>query len=275
MSTLKSLLVHLDASPASATRLAVARQLAHSHHAGLSVVYAVTPAVLRYPAAFSAEAGFGAAMGDFDDEMRQRAQELYDVPAAQGLPQGRWQETSGVAEVGICQTALVHDLMVLGQAAPPPLDAGGVARDFVQTVVMDSGRPALVVPYIGEPCEMGEIGKRVMVAWKGTREAARAVTAALPFMKHASEVHVVTFGDDPTEGVLAYLGSHGIHAQASKEPHEPEREVGDLLLSQATDLEADLLVMGCFGHSRAREWILGGVTRTLLQSMTIPVLMAH
>ena len=272
MSTLKSLLVHLDASPASATRLAVARQLAHSHHADLSVVYAVTPAVLRYPAAFTAEAGFGVAMGDFDDEMRQRARELYEVPAANGLPQGRWQETSGVAEVGTCQAALVHDLMVLGQATPPPLDAGGMASDFVQTVVMDSGRPALVVPYIGVPSEMG---KRVMVAWKGTREAARAVTAALPFMKHASEVHVVTFGDEPTAGVLAYLSSHGIHAQASMEPHEPEREVGDLLLSQATDLEADLLVMGCFGHSRAREWILGGATRTLLQSMTIPVLMAH
>lgn len=275
MSTLKSLLVHLDASPDSAPRLAVARQLAHTHHADLSVIYAVTPAVLRYPAAFTAEAGFGAAMGNFDEEMRVRARQLFDVPAAKGLPQGKWQEGSGVAEVVTCQAALVHDLMVLGQTTPQSMDAGGMASDFVQTVVIDSGRPALVVPYIGAPAEMG---KRVMVAWKSTREAARAVTAALPFMKHAAEVHVVTFGNDPTAGVLAYLGSHGIHAQATSgalEPHEREREVGDLLLSQATDLEADLLVMGCFGHSRAREWILGGATRTLLQSMTIPVLMAH
>jgi nucleotide-binding universal stress UspA family protein len=272
MSTLKSLLVHLDASAPAAVRLSLARQLAQAHHADLSVLYAVTPAVLRYPAAFTAEAGFGANMTQFDDELRERARKVFEAPTPHGMPQGRWQETTGVAEVATCQAALVHDLMILGQASADVTDAAGVANDFVQTVVMDSGRPALVVPYIGAPAE---IGKRVMVAWKGTREAARALTAAIPFMKHASEVHVVTFGQEPTAGVLAYLASHGIHAQASTEPAEPEREVGDLLLSQATDLEADLLVMGCFGHSRAREWILGGATHTLLQSMTIPVLLAH
>jgi len=272
MSTLKSLLVHLDAAAPSAQRLAVARQLAQAHQADLTVLYAVTPAVLRYPAAFTAEAGFGAAMGSFDDELRARARELFEVPAAAGLPQGRWQETTGVAELGTCQAALVHDLVVLGQTSPQSSDAGGMASDFVQTVVIDSGRPALVVPYIGAPAE---IGKRVMVAWKATREAARALTAAIPFMKHAAEVQVVTFGDEPSSGVVAYLASHGIHAKTHTEPHQPERDVGDLLLSQATDLEADLLVMGFFGHSRAREWILGGATRTLLQSMTIPVLMAH
>lgn len=117
----------------------------------------------------------------------------------------------------------------------------------------------------------------MLVAWKETRTSARAVSAALPWLQWAGQVHAVRFGED-VEGQLQslqdYLQAHGVHIK----PHAggPEdSDVGERLLSMAADVGADLLVMGCHGHGRTREWVPGGATRTVLASMTLPVLMAH
>jgi nucleotide-binding universal stress UspA family protein len=151
--------------------------------------------------------------------------------------------------------------------------------DFVESVVIASGKPALVIPTIrlAEP-----VGRVVLVAWKETREAARAVSAALPLLQKAGKVHVAIWEDPSSVKELAQapldiaqsLRAHGVEAEVHR--HGPaSREVGEFLLSRATDLSADLIVMGCYGHGRAREWVLGGASRTVLQSMTVPVLMAH
>ena len=102
---------------------------------------------------------------------------------------------------------------------------------------------------------------------------------AVPSSRRAAAVHILAWGADPQGGNLprlaAYLALHGIRAERHHEPPEAASDVGEAMLSRCADLSADLLVMGCYGHGRAREWILGGASRTLLQSMTLPVLMSH
>jgi nucleotide-binding universal stress UspA family protein len=124
------------------------------------------------------------------------------------------------------------------------------------------------------------IGETAVIAWKPTREAALAISAAMPLLQRARRVHVLVWGrEDAGEGghllsLDGYLKLHGVDAVWHRHGAEPQA-LGELLLSRVCDLEADLLVMGCYGHSRAREWVLGGTSRTVLRSMTVPVLMVH
>ena len=138
----------------------------------------------------------------------------------------------------------------------------------------------LVVPYA---FERRPVGRRVLVAWNASREAARAVSDALPLLKRAGQVDVVAFepgksgaahGEEPGADIALYLARHGVKVTVSR-VDAPDLDVGNQLLSRAFDLSADLIVMGAWGHSRLRELVLGGVTRTVLESMTVPVLMAH
>ena len=141
-------------------------------------------------------------------------------------------------------------------------------------MLVESGRPALILPYAGA---IGPIGNTVLVAWKETREAARAVTCALPWLRRAGAVHVMAYGDGADDSMRAlerYLAAQGVAATTHVRGEE-EQDMGNALLSRAADVGADLLVMGSYGHSRAREWVLGGATRTILQTMTLPVLMSH
>jgi nucleotide-binding universal stress UspA family protein len=152
-----------------------------------------------------------------------------------------------------------------------------VPKDFVESVILESGKPTLVVPYAGH---YPSVGHNVLIAWKPTRECAHAVAAAVPLMERAVRVHVVSWGVDtflPAEttfGVVRYLRWHGIEATAQRYEDVPD-DLGEILLSRAADEAADLLVMGCYGHSRIRELVMGGATRVVLKSMTVPVLMAH
>jgi nucleotide-binding universal stress UspA family protein len=165
---------------------------------------------------------------------------------------------------------------VLGQQQPDEPPVGRLPPGFVSSVLIASGRPALVVPYAGEFAKVGDI---VLVAWKPTPESARALKAALPLMQAARHVHVVAWGDPPSVAgqapdIGSYLKLHDIDARVHWEGEETPR-LGEMLLSRAADYSADLLVMGCYGHSRAREFVLGGVSRTVLASMTVPVLMSR
>ena len=169
------------------------------------------------------------------------------------------------------------DLLVLGQRDPNDASQADVPHDFIESVVIESGKPALVVPHIGIS---GPLGQVALVAWKETRESARAVAAAMPMLQRANRVEVATWGDPistqrngPTD-IETFLRRHGVKANVRHEGKESP-QLGEYLLSLAADVGADLLVMGCYGHSRARELILGGTTRTVLKSMTVPVLMAH
>jgi nucleotide-binding universal stress UspA family protein len=167
--------------------------------------------------------------------------------------------------------------LILGQHDPDNPPQACLPQDFVEAVLIDSGRPALVVPYIGAPASFGKVA---LVAWKNTRESARALSAALPLLRHCEQVHVVAWDEgDGSEreaplDIERYLCLHGIGIRMHRRDAAPA-SIGDALLSLVADTSADLLVMGCYGHSRAREWMLGGATRAILKSMTVSVLMAH
>ena len=193
--------------------------------------------------------------------------------------QGDWQVASGkVSETVVCQ-ARHADLVVLGQVDPahPPPPAG---RQLVEDVLMTSGRPILVIPYIGR---FERFGTNILVGWNNSREAARAVNDAIPLLAEAASVTILeanpigrkpAIDDAASADITRHLTRHGISAKTARTALA-SISASDALLSYAADVSADLLVVGGYGHSRLRERILGGVTRELLQHMTLPVLMSH
>lgn len=277
--TYRQILVHLDATKAVAQRLAAARRIAQENGAELAALYATTPAYVELP--FAPEIGptVAAELVELDEQRRQRALKAFDEAMKGPGPMASWSQTSEVPTIGaFAQQAFYADLLVLGQRDRADEAATAVPPDFVEGVLGASGRPAVVLPYVGWP---QEIGATVAIAWKETAEAARAVTASLPFLQRARKVHVLVWEDEGEPGVggvqldlASWLRVHGVEATWHHGGREPAA-IGELLLSRAFDLQADLLVMGCYGHSRAREWVLGGATRTVLASMTLPLLMSH
>lgn len=179
---------------------------------------------------------------------------------------------------GIGLQARYSDLVVIGQTnndEPSP----SVLPDFPEYIIMNSGRPVLIIPYTGD---FTSVAKRPLISWDASRESTRAVTDAIPLLKRAELVQVAIFnpkstpdahGEQPGADIALYLARHGIKVEVSV--HKTSTDIGNAVLSLAHDLDSDLLVMGGYGHSRFREMIMGGVTRTILKSMTIPVLMSH
>jgi nucleotide-binding universal stress UspA family protein len=279
MNTIRQILVHHDASRRIRERLALARLLAQEQGASLSSLYAVMPSLVEVPMMGETAPSLAAALLELDEQSRADARAAFDAVMREPGCAATWSEHVELpVTAGFAQQALFADLLVLGQRDPGDPGTRGVPYDFVESVIAASGKPALVVPHIGWS---GAPLRTVVVAWKDTAEAARAVTAALPLLRRAQSVHVLEWepSDRPriTGAALdlqGYFRLHGVEAQWHREAGEPA-ELGDLLLSRVADFSADLLVMGCYGHSRAREWILGGTTRTVLRSMTVPVLMAH
>ncbi|MBX3604313.1 MAG: universal stress protein [Piscinibacter sp.] len=270
---MKTILVHADATAQAPMRLKLAEQLAAAHGAAATALYAATSALTRYPMALAAGGEIGSTLVELDRQRRTAAQAQFK--ASVDARRMAWREGAGLPVADLVQHAWYTDLLLLGQHPPGPATDVDVPADFVSSVILDSGRPALVVPAIPrEPTPL----RRVLIAWKATRESARAVSAALPLLQQANHVQVVAFdegeGLQAESGIVDYLRAHGVGASLQRDT-ALRHELGEQLLSLAADEQADLLVMGCYGHGRAREWALGGATRTVLQSMTLPVLFCH
>lgn len=279
MSTLRSILLHLDASPRSAARLLLARELAARHGARITALYASAPGVLDLPFAMTEGAAeVLSILQQLDTDRRDDAWRMFEQANSQAASPMHWHELHHEPVVsGVAAHALYVDLLVLGQQDGNDPLPRGVPSDFIASVMIASGKPALVVPYV-DVCTT--VGLNVLIAWKPTREAARAVSAAVPMLKYAKQIHLsAELGDDPpapgVADLIAHLRLHGVLAPIERHGAVPAGSPGDGLLSLAADVGADLLVMGCYGHTRARELVLGGASRTVLQSMTLPVLMAH
>jgi nucleotide-binding universal stress UspA family protein len=167
------------------------------------------------------------------------------------------------------------DLAVVGQAEPRTSTVDDI---IAETALFETGRPIIVVPYIQKgPLKLDT----VMACWDGSRQAARAIGDAMPLLTKAGKVEVVIIANEPgkqdkIEGVDMgqHLARHGLKTVVERIPGG-DVDVADALLSHAADSGADFMVMGGYGHSRLREFVLGGVTRSILQSMTVPVLMSH
>jgi nucleotide-binding universal stress UspA family protein len=166
------------------------------------------------------------------------------------------------------------DLAVVGQAQR---ERGASEELMIEAALFESGRPLVVVPYIQKS---GLKLDRVIVCWDGGRTAARAVADAMPLLERAKAIDVVVVAEERKQQEIAgadmiqHLARHGIRASA-KRTAKGDISIENVILSYAADSGADLLVMGGYGHSRLREFILGGVTRGILASMTLPVLMSH
>jgi nucleotide-binding universal stress UspA family protein len=167
------------------------------------------------------------------------------------------------------------DLVIIGQAEP---EAGAIDHAIGEAALFESGRPVIIVPYIQKaPLDLDG----AMVCWDGSRAATRAIADAMPLLKRAKRVEVLIVANecgkqDEIEGVDmgAHLARHGLNVEIKRE-QIGDIDVADVILSHAADTETNFIVMGCYGHSRLREFVLGGVTRTILRSMTVPVLMSH
>ena len=176
----------------------------------------------------------------------------------------------------IALNARYADLLIAAQPLPDT-EGAGEAQRLQDSLTLVSGRPVLFVPYAGR---FPVVGRKILLAWDASREAARAVSDSLPFLKGAQWVRVVVFnpgrmhGEVPGADVGLYLARHGVKVSTASRVNKGVG-IGELILSEAADCGADLLVMGSYGHSRVREIVLGGATRTLLESMTLPVLMSH
>lgn len=274
---IRTLLVHLDGGARMHERLQLARGLALRLAARVEAMYATVPPMVAVPAAGDAGAVWQA-MFEVEAQWRDRARAAYDACLGDGAVAARWFELAVDAPVvDFARQALYADLLVLAQTQPGQSGAGGMPADFPEATLLASGRPGLLVPYAGR---VAADAATVVVAWKPCAQAARAVTAALPLLRRAARVQVLAWGDGtaaPAAGpldLIDWLDAQGVRARWHDQGPEPQA-LGELLLSRCADLGAELLVMGCYGHHRAREWILGGASRTVLRSMTLPVLMAH
>ncbi len=170
------------------------------------------------------------------------------------------------------------DLVVLGQVDPDNND--GIELDFADQVVMETGRPVLVVPNRGE---FATVGEHVLVGWNATQQSARAAFDAVPILSGSKDAWLTwvdpqksgeTADSLPGAELAASLARHGVKVKTDPLPGA-NADAGGALLSRAADLGADMLVVGAYGHSRMREYVFGGATRELLKTMTVPVLMSH
>ncbi len=209
------------------------------------------------------------------DEASADAKRRFEEAVRQVGIRAEWRAANGAGSRSVASQGRYADIVIVGQHDPEaPHDESG--NNLAEDVAVHSCRPVLAVPFAGE---FKSMGKRVIVAWNGSREAARATHDALPFLTRADKVLVLSINTPerrhiPGADISTHLARHGVRVEIHNREHD-EVGVGDAILNAASDYGADLLVIGAYGHSRFRELVLGGVTRHLMRHMTLPILMSH
>lgn len=277
----RSLVVHLEGDARAPLRAEVAIRLARAFDGHLLGV--APTGVIDMPIALdagTAPGGFGANALDLLNAQAQRAVQAFrQACSAAGFTAVEAQVVEDTAAAALVRQAHCADLCLVSQAEPGS-DGYRARRATVEQVVLYSARPTLILPYAGA---VESIGEQIMVAWDDSREAARAVADALPLLKRARRVRVLSWTEGTgtelavlrarTADLARWLQFHGVTAEALVETSPIG--IGEAMLSRAADLGTDLIVMGAYGHARLSERVLGGATRGLLESMTVPVLMSH
>jgi nucleotide-binding universal stress UspA family protein len=281
----KTILVHLDNSKHTGDRIAVAAALARLEQ-GTHVIGAAMTGISRFIMGATIPTPEGSGSISYIDTqitaLRSQAETLldeFDMAAVKaGLTSYERRLVDDESYGGISLQARYADLMVLSQEDPEDPGAG-ITSDLPEYIAMTSGRPVLVLPYAGK---VPAAFRNILVAWDASLEATRAVHHALPLLQRADCVRVVVFnssrqpdvhGQEPGADVALYLSRHNVNVEVLQQ--EVQADVGNALMSLCADLQMELMVMGCYGHTRFHEILLGGVSRTILQSMTIPIFMAH
>lgn len=277
----KNLLVHLDESKACEKRVAAAMQLAQSQGAHLTgLAIAAEPNLPSFVYSQLPAEVLTMQRETIEGQARDTANRFAEAAKRNGLNADARAEVCLQADIAgqIGLHARYADLVIMGQADPEDPPAGGL--HLAEEVALSSGRPVLVIPYIGAS---KPIGRRIMVAWDAGREAARAVGDAMPILTQAEKVEVLVVnprpsssghGAEPGADIALHLARHGVTVEV-RQMTSPDVDVGNVVLSTLSDHGSDLLVMGAYGHTRLRELILGGVTRQIMEHMTVPVLLSH
>jgi len=275
-----TIMVHLDASKQLHQRLHLAVQLALAYRAKLVGLLALGRPDPRTIRDLVDDDRYLASCNAWHRRVSEAAHRTFEGATGVAPIRTEWRAPEWGTAHTVQVDAHLADLVVLGQ--PEPSRELSLLDDhFVEAVILHCGRPVLIVPYAGW---FPSIGTRVLVAWNGSREAARAIRDALPILSRADSVDIIQYlqpdvADDPwrspAQHAVSWLAEHGVRANLEEVMLEAGDDPGQLLLSRAADKNSDLIVMGAYGHARVRELVLGGVTRTLLQSMTVPVLMSH
>ena len=278
--TYRSLLVFLDRDPLCAARTQVAMRLAQDFDCHL--VGVAPTGVVELPLLAEAAVALAELSALTWKALREDAEQATQCFRSACRVE-RVKSFEAVVDESDKALSLVHhahcsDLTVLTQA-DPTAPGHRLAQTFVEQVVLYSARPTLILPYAGT---FKTIGSTAMVAWDDSREAARALSDALPFLRQAKQVQIVSWSESPDgeenlrqrlDALSKWLMWQGVSASLRVEMTDVD--IADAMLSHAADSNADLLVMGAYGHARWSERVLGGATRGLLAAMTVPVLMSH
>ena len=274
----KTILVHLHDSRRAEAMLEPATQLAiryNAHLLGLHVYAALPAPPLPLGYASSVLSSVAAQERKWGEDIAS----TFTRMTANKPFVSEWQLLK-VSHVDLASVVMEHgraaDLIIAGQT-DPDWDLSPLL-DFPERLALESGRPVLIVPYVGR---YPRVARNVVIAWKAGRESARAMFDALPLLQDAENVHILEIkgrGDErglaPDTSIAAALARHGIKPSI-RTSIAPDISVGDEILSRLSDLDADLLVMGAYGHSRMRELVFGGVTRHIARHMTVPTLLSH
>jgi len=276
---LGEVVVFVDARNGTAGVLEFAGVLAQEHGAHVTGVFTQPEPTVTQPEMFARGGGIGSVIethrGQLEGiEAKQRAL-FEDVVRRHGI-RSEWRSLPHFdSEAGV--HARYGDLAIVARPGPEGQPSG--PPGLVESLVLTSGRPIIVLPPSGTRPRV----RRILVAWNAGREAARAVADALPLLVRAEAVEVLvvdherraaSHGQEPGADIARHLSRHGARVEVRQLSSGGE-DVGRLLLSQAAAFGADLLVMGAYGHSHLREWVFGGVTRTVLHEAGFPVLMSR
>jgi nucleotide-binding universal stress UspA family protein len=275
MGPITRIAVHVDGGKRDIAVLRLAFTLAGRFGAELEAVFAKIPPFIPASVDGILTPQIVEAQQSIYHQRAENARKSLETAAQGGSVKPIWTAIDGPAAEVMIGRSRFADLAIIGQPSPEDSDAV-TDYDLPAELVMALGRPVLIIPYAGE---FTDVGKRVLVARARTRESARAAWDALPLLDSKSDVTVMMV--NPKNSALsgepdmkAWYARRGISATI-RVVHTQDLEVGDVLLSAAADLSADMVVMGAYGRSRLRELILGGATHSMLKHMTVPVLMSH
>ena len=276
--SLKDIIVHVDDTPSSKARINISAQLASEHDAHLVGLYVIPAGYLQsmYPHELPE------AVLDVERKRQQEnaeaAEQLFLETTKLNAGTSEWRCEKGSALEAIQQHARYSDLVVVGQSDPERKKSN--FEELPENLILSASAPVLVIP---NETKFNSIGHRALVAWDGSVQATRAIQQALPLLEKSERVTVFAVnpkqtknghGEIPCADMCLHLARHGIKADAQAITAN-DVDVSELLETRAMREEADLLVMGAYGHSRFRELMLGGVTAHMLNHATRPVLMAH
>jgi nucleotide-binding universal stress UspA family protein len=270
--SIKDILVHVDDTRACEERVRLTMRLATRFGASVTGILALpSPAALMPPDDGAAAVTVATWLADLEGAAEATRQVFLDRLSDAGLD-GHCHLERGDAAFNIARRGRAMDLVVVGQHNPDLPNVLTAPED----VVLSCGLPVLVVPFAGQ---FDDVGENAFIAWNSGREAARSVHDALPLLMPRRKVTVVSINPDVDDeeirdDLVGHLVRHGFDTDV--ETHvTKELSPAEVMLSRVADSESDLIIMGTYGHSRLRETVLGGMTRDMLRSMTVPVLMAH